>query len=67
MKGYAIYKDMMFALLLSLVVPCGLPVGTLKLTPPALTTCDGASLKLVSISRCCHTCMYARHMLCVER
>ena len=35
-----------------MAVGCGLPPGTLQLTPPALTTCDGAKWKDFMISRC---------------
>ncbi len=31
---------------------CGLPVGTVKLSVPALTTCEGARYKQQSIQRC---------------
>jgi hypothetical protein len=56
-------KDQIIPNLLSLSA-CGLPTGTLKLT---LTTCEGAYFNFVSVGRCCHTCVHARHMLCVER
>jgi hypothetical protein len=41
--------------------------GTPEPAPPALTTCEGAFSKFMSLERCRRTCMYARHMLCVER
>ena len=37
---------------LGLASSCGLPAGTVKLTPPALTTCEGAVVKLMNVSRC---------------
>ncbi len=33
----------------SVTYKCGLPAGTVKLTLPALTTCDGAISKVLSI------------------
>ena len=66
-KVYAVYKDLVLPFLTSLVPACGLPADTLKLTPPALTTCEGVVVMIMSVERCHRTCMYARHMLCVER
>jgi hypothetical protein len=64
-KGYGTMKDYInFAYFQMLAGDCGLPVGTVKLTPPALTTCEGAVGKFMSVGRCRRTCMYARRMLC---
>ena len=50
-KGYGSYKDQVnFNFLLMLASSCGLPAGTVKLTPPALTTCEGAGVKYNSLS-----------------
>jgi hypothetical protein len=46
---------------------CLLPADTVKLTPPALTTCEGAVVKMKSVERCFRTCTHARRMSCVER
>jgi hypothetical protein len=32
---------------------CGLPVSTVKLSPPALDTCEGVMYKIQSVDRCC--------------
>ena len=45
---------------------CALPEDTVKLTPPALTTCEGTIIKSMSVKRCLRTCMHARRMLCVQ-
>ncbi len=61
-------KDKMnFKYLQELASDCNLPAGTLKLSPPPLTTCEGAIVKSMSVDRCFCTCMHARRMLCVER
>jgi hypothetical protein len=31
---------------------CGLPTSTVKLSPPALTTCEGAFYKMNNFGRC---------------
>jgi hypothetical protein len=41
---YATYVE--YAYLYGLANQCGLPASTVKLTPPALDTCDGAYTKL---------------------
>jgi hypothetical protein len=46
-------KGMMkFIFLQKLASDCGLPAGTVTLTPPALTTCEGAIDKFKSVDRC---------------
>ena len=43
---------------------CGLPEDTVKLTPPALTTCEGAMDKSINVTRCSElVCM--REACCV--
>ena len=52
LKGNSGLKDYFGVLLLgSYVGECGLPASTLKLTPPALTTCEGAAYKYSSLGR----------------
>jgi hypothetical protein len=54
LKGYALYKDYVGVLpLADLTKECGLPASTVTLTPPALTTCEGAAYKFSSFERYC--------------
>jgi hypothetical protein len=65
--GAAMKNQMNFMSLQKLAADCGLPADTVKLTPPALTTCEGAIVKSMSVERCLRTCMHAKRMSCVER
>ena len=59
LKGLGVYKDYFgISTLSSYVGSCGLPASTLKLNPPALTTCEGAAYKFSSLERyCAPVCM----------
>ena len=52
MKEYGAYADMPWAEMFNdIAMQCGLPAGTVKLTPPALYTCDGALQRLQDFSK----------------
>ena len=56
LKEYEMYKDWMNThdaseYLLQFARDCGLPASTVKLTPPALYTCDGALQRLQDFSK----------------
>jgi hypothetical protein len=54
MKKYGMYADMSLAPMLNArVMECGLPAGTVRLTPPALYTCDGAFQRLGAFIQAC--------------
>ena len=54
LKEYAAYKDYVgIRPLADLTKECGLPASTVTLTPPALTTCEGAAYKFSSLDRYC--------------
>ena len=64
-KMYADYDDYhFFQYLTDRAQNCGLPASTVKLSPPALATCEGAVNKYTSIARC-HTHLYMRGLVSV--
>jgi hypothetical protein len=52
MKQAGMHANMPWAQMLKYrATQCGLPAGTVKLTPPALYTCDGALQRLQDFSK----------------
>ncbi len=50
-KNYVSMKDQFnYMMILQLTIECGLNASAVKLTPPALDTCDGASTRLMVFS-----------------
>jgi hypothetical protein len=49
---YKSYKERFnYVLIIDLAMSsCGLPASTVKLTPPALDTCDGAAARMIILS-----------------